>query len=1018
MYNYAQPSLQTTFLNTGRQKMNLPPRAFYTRSTKPQVALAVLAILLAASSPSLAADSRPTIGLYVAPSSQWSAKAIEALSVALGRSGNVVSVDTRASDAAIDPRECALVVVADARRVPAELPEALAAYVRSGGNLALLGGPFFEEPLWDYGGNTLDRQGLVEAVARDLEPDVLLDFDASELAAWQNHSDRRSEQSAAQRIEGGADGTAGAFQLCVSGEASWDTFQSPPLQAKSDATATLTTFWAKGDGPQSQLVVEWREADGSRWMTTVRLSDQWHRYVLPVDAFRYWHDSRAQGRGGKGDVFHPENVATITLGLAQSHAVFSATKGHRTIWIDEIGLARPPAALGRPADLLAGPAAMPVIEIASPRYKLFQVTNAKELRVNPAQEIAGPLSVPKVTEIFAPIARPEATGLDRGRPWRFVSLIQSLDEHGRCQASPAALLVPTDPAGGMVLSIPIADAGFFADPAVVNWIGRVTGRMLDGVFLVEGGTRYYAAFGGEKMSIGTVVANRGRKEEFLRAEIAVSDSAGQVLATKRFSIHLNPGEQRRVADTWTAPQDGGDHFRVTVQLFRESLEIDRMEHVLRVWRSKPSPRFLTAREGDFYLGDTRWYAHGVNYMPSSGAACEDQAAFEYWMDGRAYGQEIVARDLANLKAIGLNSVSAFVYHRSHADRNLLDFLMQCEDQGLKVNLSLRPGTPMDFRWEEIREMIVANRLAENDTIFAYDLAWEPLWGTRPERAKYDAAWRAWIERQYGNVEAAEAAWQCAAPREGDQVAGPADEQIARDGPWRKMVLDYRRFQNEQLDASYRRARDLVRSVDPNHLVSFRMTIAGDPTTPPARMAYDPAGLAGAVDVMEPEGYGRIGDWDRVRPGWFTVAYCRAVAPELPVIWAEYGYSVWDPSVGEPGRDRLEFAGRYYDDFLRMAYESDSNGTFCWYSCGGYRVNERSDYGILGPDGAWRPHTEVLHRWAEKMTEPRPRKPVQRWISIELGRDVEGVAGIYGRVGEQFWRAVEEGLTPGLRVEPQ
>ena len=42
----------------------------------------------------------------------------------------------------------------------------------------------------------------------------------------------------------------------------------------------------------------------------------------------------------------------------------------------------------------------------------------------------------------------------------------------------------------------------------------------------------------------------------------------------------------------------------------------------------------------------------------------------------------------------------------------------------------------------------------------------------------------------------------------------------------------------------------------------------------------------------PGGYGRIGDWERVRPGWFTVAYARAAAPDLPVLWAEFGTSVW------------------------------------------------------------------------------------------------------------------------------
>lgn len=965
--------------------------------------------------PLVAAGSPSTIGLYVAPSSQWTLETIDALSLALSQSGNVLPLNATATGS-FDPENYSLIVVADARRVPAELPEALAEYARKGGHLAFLGGPFFDEPLCSYGERLLDRQALVEAVAQDIRPNLLFDFSATDLPPWQNHSDRRSDESTAIRVEEGAAHTDGAFKLRVSGEAGWDTFQSPPVETSPDPQAVLTTFWAKGDGPKSQVVLEWQEKDGARWMTTARLSEKWQRYLLPAEAFRYWQDSRVQGRGGKGDALHPENVATITIGLAQSHAAFAATEGHRTIWIDEIGFARPPESLRRPADLLSASVTTPVIETVSPAYKLFEVTNAKTLRVNPAQRIAGQVDVPVVSNTYAPIARPDGTGLDRGRPWRFVSLIQSLDKHGRPQASPASLLIPSDSATGMVLSMPIADPAFFADPAVIDWVGNVVRRMLDGVFLLEGGAKYYVSFGGEEMPFGAVVVNRGHQPAAVRVEITLSDRVGRVIRTKSCSDNVGAGEQRRVAELWPVPQGEAGWFLASVRLLCNGRYIDHLEHTLRVWRPKPLPQHLTARAGDFYLGDQPWFAHGVNYMPSSGAACEDHATFEYWMDGRAYGQEIVRRDLANLKAIGLNSVSAFVNHRSHADRNLLDFLVQCEDQGLKVNLSLRPGTPMDFRWEEIREIVVANRLAENDTIMAYDLAWEPMWGTRAQRKQYDPQWRVWIDQRYGDSSKAEAAWQFSAPRENDQIVGPADEQIVQDGPWRKMVIDYRRFQNELLDAAYRRARDLVRSVDENHLVSFRMTIAGDPTTQPARMAYDPAGLAQAVDIMEPEGYGRIGDWDQVRPGWFTVAYCRAVAPELPVLWAEFGYSVWDPTSGGPSLDRLDFAGRYYDDFLRMAYESGSSGTFCWYSCGGYRVNEKSDYGILGPDGAWRPQTESLHRWAQRMTEPRARKPVEQWIPIQLQRDVDGVTGIYGRVRDQFWKAIDAGLTPGLRVD--
>ena len=978
---------------------------------------ATLLLLLAAVNLTFAAEPKPTIGLYVAPSTDWSSQTIHALTLALENSGDVIRLDQKIANAGLDLKDYGLILVADANRVPAELPEALAAYNRSGGNLALLGGPFFNELLSSYGNNLLDHQGLVEAVARDVRPQVLLDFEQPELPRWQNHSDRRSAESSVSRVEDGTDGTAGALKLRASAEAGWDTFQSPPIQSSVDPQALLTTFWAKGDGPKSQLVVEWRERDGSRWMTTIRLTDQWQHYVLPAEAFRYWHDSRVHGRGGKGDVFHPQNVASITLGLAHSHALFTNAEGHRTIWIDEIGFATSPKALRRPADLLPNRVSMPVIETASPSYKLFEVTNAKTLRVNPGQQIAAHIDLPTASNIYAPIPKPDGTGLDRNRPGRFVSLIQSLDQHGSPQASPASLYIPADMAQGMVLSIPIGDPSFFAAPTVIQWIGGIIERMLDGLFFLEAGAQYYASFGDEEIPFGALVVNRGRDSEGVGVELMMAAPAGRDYRTTTLSGVVKPGEQLRLAKPCKTPRAKGDRFQVVARLTRVLKEVDQIEHTFRIWQPKPSPQFLTARDGDFYLRDTPWFAHGVNYMPSSGAACEDQAAFEYWMDGRAYGQEIVRRDLRNLKAIGLNSVSAFVYHRSHADRNLLDFLMQCEDLGLKVNLSLRPGTPIDFHWEEMREIIVANRLAENDTVIAYDLAWEPMWRLRPQRKRFDPQWRDWVERTYGDFKKAEAAWQFTAPRENGQIVGPGDAQVTNDGPWRKMALDYRRFQNELLDTAYRRARDLVHTVDKNHLVSFRMTIAGDPTTQPARMAYDPAGLAKAVDIMEPEGYGRIGDWEKVRPGWFTVAYCRAVAPDLPVLWAEFGYSVWDPATGGPSPDRLEFAGRFYDDFLRMAYDSGSNGTFCWYSCGGYRVNERSDYGILGPDGAWRPQTEALNRWAQRMTEPRTRKPVDRWIPIQLGQDVDGVAGIYRRVADQFWATIENNQTPALRIQP-
>ncbi len=533
--------------------------------------------------------------------------------------------------------------------------------------------------------------------------------------------------------------------------------------------------------------------------------------------------------------------------------------------------------------------------------------------------------------------------------------------------------------------------------------------------LYEGGAQYYASFGDESMPVGAVVSNRGRQAASVTVRAVVRDAGGRQVWSHRFDVEVAPGDARTVEAPCPIAADASDPLSVEVSLERDGRRLDRLQHQVRIWRAKDDPQFVRARRGDFYLGGTKWYAHGVNYMPSSGVAIEDREYFEYWLDPQPYDPEVIERDLADLESIGLNMVSPFVYHRSLASRNLLDLLIRCEEHGLKVNLSLRPGTPMHFLWDQMREIVTTCRLAENDTVMAYDLAWEPLWGKRARRRQYDPLWRAWVAQRYGSVAKAEAAWHVSAPRENGRLAGPSDQQVSADGPWREMVIDYRRFLGDLLHERYGRARRLMRSIDPNHLVSFRMTVAGDPTYPPANMSYELAGLARAVDLMEPEGYGRIGDWQAVRPGWFTVAYSRAVAPELPVMWAEFGVSVWNGTTAAASREQLAFAGRFYEDFYRMAYRSGANGTVAWFSPGGYRYNERSDYGIINPDRSWRPTTHVMHLWAQRMTTARPLPKPDVWIPIELYRDVEGLPGIYRRTREAFWKAVEAGRTPGLKI---
>jgi hypothetical protein len=411
-------------------------------------------------------------------------------------------------------------------------------------------------------------------------------------------------------------------------------------------------------------------------------------------------------------------------------------------------------------------------------------------------------------------------------------------------------------------------------------------------------------------------------------------------------------------------------------------------------------------------------------MPSSGIGRdqpEDAGEFEFWLSRTAYDPEVIARDLDRVKALGLNAVSIFVYDRSAASGNLLDILRQCDERGLKVNLSLRPGTPIDWdeQWKAIRPIIERFRLARVDTIFAYDLSWEPGWGNHDARRRHDKEWAAWVTNRYGSVAAAEQAWGVPAPRDGTgALTNPSDAQVSRDGPWRRLALDYRAFLNGLLNERYGRARRDVRALDPNHLVSFRMSETSDPTNSGAGgLPYDFAGLKDAVDFFAPEGYGRIGTtWDAVRPGWFQVAYARALSPTLPLVWAEVGTSVWQPGEDAAPQAQLETQAQFFAQFYRMLKASGSNGVIFWWLPGGFRHGENSDFGIINPDGTDRPGSVVIRKNAvDFLSSPAPVKTDPVVVPIRLGERADGIFGIYETAGPAFWQYVEKGLSPGLEV---
>ncbi len=906
----------------------------------------------------------------------------------------------------LDTARAPLLLLPDASALPADALEPLAAYIEAGGDLVALNTPLARTLLLRDGEAWVTREDYALRHADDLLANVLLDFPGENpLQGWSRSSNDMTTPTVHQVVSTPDQPVQKALHVTIPKLNNWDTFRSPAFDRPFPEDHTLTVFQAKGGPDTSELLIEWGERDGSRWLATVPLSTAWRQYVLQPADFKFWESVPAR----KGTQFNPQNAHYFTVGLALSH---TATRGERQeYWIGNIGTApRTPE-----HEKLLTSYQVPALDTLCPAYKFYPVRDVATAFVRGGHAFldAGRGPLPGSFQCIHP--RPQAGGFDKGRDWRWQPLLEAESDGGDWRGAFATLFVNAggEYAGSVWASFAVDDPAWYCQEAVRDVLENVCAKMRDGLYLVDGGTDHYTYFDAQPIEAGATLVNCASESRTVDVAMRLEER-NDVLETV-IGCTIDPGAVKRVAEPLASERKSG---AMTVELRDGDTVIDRAVHEIHPWRPDAETPRITVENGDFMLAGERWRPHGVNYMPSSGIAVEDQSYFEYWIGARSYDPEIIARDLRRVKAMDMNAISVFIYHRSMEAQNLLDLLRLCDELGLYVNLSLRPGTPLDFEWEKIRELITYYRLAEQHRVFALDLAWEPMFGNHEDRKQWDPHWRDWVTARYGSFENALEDWAFEPPRDAqDRLTNPLGKMTTTDGPWRVYVAAYRRFLDTLLYQYYRAAYDKVRALDPHHLISFRMTEAGNPTFNWAeRIPYDYPYLAAAVDLLEPEAYGRIGDWEKVKPGWFQFEYGRWAAPALPFMWAEAGVHVWSKGAGGPTRDLLDFQAAYYEHLYRMFISSGADGIFFWWYPGGYRVNERSDYGIINPDGTDRPVTNVIRAQAEKLINGPDARDITTWFTIDRDKHPAGVNGIYTTHEADFWAAIAQDEAPGLRTE--
>lgn len=889
-------------------------------------------------------------------------------------------------------------VIPQCASLPAHARDAVAQFAREGGQTIVIGGPFLDNALWLVGGAWLDaagREKLLSCVAPRHRPFVI--GPQLDLGAWRRSCSDKSEHSTFSVVNEGQQKQP-CLRLDIASLSGWDIRHTPLMPALFGAGDDFFTFMAKGSDAVSQIAVEISERDGSRWIATAELTSEWRRIGLPREAFRFWPDSSAKRRGELGGHFDPSQAQCVGFGMSASHTPAMLGRGH-TVWIADVGTACDPLAAAGVAAVDSGIS----IESVYPRYKVFQ--------------LSGPIDVFQktaslCTNVVCAIPRTLGEGYNRGGKWRFVTLAQATERAtGTSGACEWLLLNTRFPLRGT------ATAGFgYTDPAV--WSSRdVAGRIADtaermvrGALFESAGAEQFAYWPGEPVRLGAQVWAFGQDKPEGSITLDVLDGS-RVLWSKRVTLALEPGVNG-CTFVWQPPAAPGAY---TVRARLEVAGVsDEIQHSLEVLDPAPDAKraFITARDGDFWLEGKKWYPVGVNYWPLYVSGMDQTDYWPGWMRGAYYSPSLVERDLVHMANMGINQVS--IQSPPPAEyRNLLHFIRLCKKRGVYVNLFVGQASPLAYDGPELKSFLETARIPGNATVFAYDTIWEPgnyIFKDDSARAKWDAEWRAWIDERYGSLENAEKDWGFKARLGKDgKVISPPDGYFREDGAWRGMMAAYRRFMDNLTSQLWGRANRKLRELDPNHLISFRQG-----NTLPHDFAL--SGPVKHIDFICPEGYA-IRDTEAGEDAiGFITRYADFTTHGKPIVWSEFGQSVWDNVRMAPSPAAVIKQGAYSERFYRTALNAGANGTVPWWWVGGYRVDERSDFGIISPDRTERPSARLIRDYGPRFRAPHAKPQPTSWFEFDRDAHAGGYCqAAFHEGAAAYHAAIKGGQVLGVRT---
>lgn len=933
-----------------------------------------------------------------------------------------ISWTDAATDISIDNYD--VIIIPEANTYPDNAADAIDIYLQNGGKLLTLGGPPLQEGQELINGTWMNQEEAFVST----EKKNIIDFSSVFGNTVSMTADNKNELGYSSTFETGAPDGGKALHV---------TFENPQNWCKIYKSKTVTfsganslSFYLKGNEVfYTGLSVSIKDTSGKEYCASIKPTSDWSLISFGEEDFVYWDSTNSKFYYDQHPNF--DTITYMSFGLSQTHVPFHKGELHE-FWITNPVLQK--------VNVLG--ATNIVLDGIAPEYKFFPITNGNLVEAYQNQSFVATRNYTLPDKLFSATARPQGTGYARDKALRFVPLIEVRDEKDLRSGYLAWMFVnstgkssSTDDkyAGSVIAGFGTSDATFY-DTNGCAAVLDVLRSLLNDYMFVESGATDDIYVNDEAVLLTLGARTRGKDASGLTVEFDFIKGQHSIF-TKSYNVSnlrtqkSNIGSDVKVVSFDYNLMNGKPDYVIST-IKKDGVVLDTIKHEITFWSPKAESerKYITSANNEFIRDGKVIRFYGVNYVPTSGIAAEDTYFWEHYLSPESFDPDVVYNDLLRLKEIGFNSIGTFIYYDNATQiKSLLWLADICDKLGLYLEVDIRPhADPFDLVESEVIETFEKLHLDELDNIVSFGVAWERSFGTYDGnygnysgRKAYDSYWIQWVKDNYGSIANAEAVWGESMPTTASGEYTAVSDEVLRTNTSSKLVAAYRRFADDLVASKHAYVRELFERLAPNHMITARAGNAGCiPSADAAMMGYDFTALAAGMDYLSPEYYT---SYDNVEQVIFTNTYSRYSSPDAPVVWKEFtARSTWcgsnfdDPAYASLKQKIETTSVENFQKFMDNIILGHTGGVYLWFSAGGYRYNEKSDCGVINPDGSDRAVTKLVREYRDKFMNRPTLGEADVVITIDRDQYNNSITGIYNAVKDQLLTAVKEGKTVAFK----